>query len=95
MGAAAAGCGCVGFGLILFLVTGQSTLQLAVPDAKRGRVMALWAITLSASAPLGHLLAGEAAARLGVVPVLRGMAVGAGVVAAALLALTAGRGLRK
>lgn len=78
--AAAGCCGCVGFGLILFLSTGQSTLQLAVPDAKRGRVMALWAITLSASAPLGHLLAGEAAVRFGVVPVLRGMAVGAGLV---------------
>ena len=36
------------FGLILFLSTGQSTLQLGVPDGIRGRVMALWAITLSA-----------------------------------------------
>src|SRR5205085_8149143 len=52
--------GCVGFGLILFLSTGQSTLQLAVPNERRGRVMALWAMMLSASAPLGHLLAGEA-----------------------------------
>jgi MFS family permease len=95
MAAAAGCCGCVGFGLILFLSIGQSTLQLAVPDAKRGRVMALWAITLSASAPLGHLLAGEAAARLGVVPVLRGMAAGAGAVAVALVALTTARGLRK
>src|SRR5262249_6003692 len=41
---------CVGCGLILFLSTGQSTLQLAVPDETRGRVMALWAMTLSASA---------------------------------------------
>jgi MFS family permease len=95
MATASACCGCVGFGLILFLSTGQSTLQLAVPDAKRGRVMALWAITLSASAPLGHLLAGEAAARLGVVPVLQGMAAGAGVVAVALVAIAAGRELRK
>jgi MFS family permease len=92
---AAAWCsGCCGFGLILFLSTGQSTLQLAVPDDKRGRVMALWAITLSASAPLGHLLAGQAAATFGVVPVLRGMAAGTGVVAVGLVALTAGRGWR-
>ncbi|MBY0457371.1 MAG: MFS transporter, partial [Gemmataceae bacterium] len=52
-------CVAVGFGLILFLSTSQSTLQLAVPDDTRGRVMAVWAITLSASAPLGHLLVGE------------------------------------
>lgn len=94
MPAAAVCCGCVGLGLILFLSTGQSTLQLAVPDAKRGRVMALWAITLSASAPLGHLVAGEAAARLGVVPVLRGMAAGAGVVSVALAALVSRASLK-
>ena len=47
-----------GFGLVLYLSTGQSTLQLAVPDDRRGRVLALWAMTLSASAPIGHLLAG-------------------------------------
>jgi len=40
---AVAAAAAVGFGLILFLSTGQSTLQLAVPDATRGRVMALWA----------------------------------------------------
>jgi hypothetical protein len=56
--------------------------------------MALWAITLSASAPLGHLLAGEAAAAFGVVPVLRGMAAGAGVVAIAVAVLITGRGSR-
>lgn len=79
--------GCVGFGLILFLSTGQSTLQLAVPNETRGRVMALWAITLSASAPIGHLLAGMAAAELGVVPVLRVMAIGVGTVAVGLAVL--------
>ncbi|MDB5310082.1 MAG: enterobactin exporter EntS [Gemmataceae bacterium] len=93
---AAIGCAaCVGFGLILFLSTGQSTLQLAVPDGKRGRVMALWAMTLSASAPLGHLLAGQAAAEIGVVPVLRVMAAGAGVVAVGLAVLLAGRRWRR
>ncbi len=73
---AAIGCAIAGFGLILYLATGQSTLQLAVPDAKRGRVMALWAITLSASAPLGHLMAGQAVTAFGVRPVLLGMAAG-------------------
>ncbi|HUR54130.1 MAG TPA: MFS transporter, partial [Gemmataceae bacterium] len=86
---AALSCGGVGFGLVLFLSTGQSTLQLAVPDDKRGRVMALWAMVLSASAPIGHLIAGQAATAFGVAAVLKGMALGAalsaGVLAGVLL----------
>lgn len=91
---AGACCAAIGFGLILYLSTGQSTLQLAVPDEKRGRVMAWWAMTLSASAPLGHLIAGEAVTRFDVGPVLLGMARGLGACAAALacaLAVRAGR----
>lgn len=90
---AALACAATGFGLILYLATGQSTLQLAVPDDRRGRVMALWAMTLSASAPLGHLLAGHAVAKVGPRPVLLAMAVGTGLAAAALGALLASRGL--
>ena len=62
-------------------------MQLAVPDAKRGRVMALWAMTLSASAPIGHLLAGEAVTAFGVTPVLMGMAAGVGLSALGLAAM--------
>jgi MFS family permease len=90
---AAAACAAVGAGMILYLSTGQSTLQLAVPDEKRGRVMALWAMTLSASAPLGHLLAGQAVAVVGVGPVLFAMAVGAALAAAGLALVLAIRGL--
>ncbi|HYH69581.1 MAG TPA: MFS transporter [Urbifossiella sp.] len=79
--------GCVGFGLILFLSTGQSAVQLAVPDDVRGRVMAVWAMTLSASAPAGHLAAGQIADAAGVAPVLRGMALGCFLVSCALLAV--------
>jgi MFS family permease len=93
-GAAAGCCAAVGFGLVLFLSTGQSTLQLAVPDDKRGRVMALWAMTLSASAPLGHLIAGQHAAEFGVLSALRGMAIGAAL-SAGLLAGVVLRGMRK
>ena len=75
---------CSGFGLILYLSTGQSALQLSVPDEMRGRVMALWAMTLSASAPVGHLIAGQMAAAFGVVPVLRVMAAGVLLAAAGL-----------
>jgi MFS family permease len=71
-----AGLGCVatGFGLILYLSTGQAVLQLAAPPEIRGRLMALWAMTLSASAPMGHLLAGQAAAWWGVMTVLLALA---------------------
>ena len=81
---AGACCAAIGFGMILYLSTGQSTLQLAVPDEKRGRVMAWWAITLSASAPPGHLVVGEVVNAFGVEPVLFGMAIGIGIVAVAL-----------
>ena len=85
--AALSGAAAVGFGLILFLSTGQSTLQLGVPDGIRGRVMALWAITLSASAPIGHLLAGQAAEAFGLELVLEVMAAGSGLVAVGLVLL--------
>ncbi|QJW97721.1 MFS transporter [Frigoriglobus tundricola] len=88
--AAGACCAAVGFGLILYLSTGQSVLQIAVPDEKRGRVMAWWAMTLSASTPLGHLLAGQAVTTFGVGPVLLGMGAGVGLVAVALAVLLVG-----
>jgi MFS family permease len=78
------GCVTVGFGLILYLSTGQATLQLAAPIEFRGRLMALWAMTLSASAPLGHLLAGQAAALWGVTTVLMGLGCGCGLVSTVL-----------
>ena len=90
---AGAACAAAGFGLILYLATGQSVLQLAVPDDRRGRVMALWAMTLSASAPLGHLMAGHAVTVFGVRPVLVAMAAGTGLAAAALIALVTVRGV--
>jgi MFS family permease len=91
LGSAVAAAATVGFGLILFLSTGQSTLQLAVPDEMRGRVMALWAMTLSASAPLGHLLAGQAAEAVGIRTVLFAMAIGSGLVALGLGMMVARR----
>ena len=94
LGAAVLAAGSLGFGLILFLSTGQSAVQLSVSDETRGRVMALWAMTLSASAPVGHLLAGVAATAWPVRWVLAGMASGAGLVAAGTLLLAA-RGWRR
>jgi len=94
IGPAAACAAGLGFGLILFLSTGQSTLQLSVEGVRRGRVMALWAMTLSASAPLGHLIAGFAARDFPLPLVLRVMAIGAGATAISV-ALLARRGLHQ
>jgi Na+/melibiose symporter-like transporter len=91
---AALACAAAGFGLILYLSTGQSILQLAVPDDRRGRVLALWAMTLSASAPLGHLLAGHAVTLVGIGPVLFAMATGAGLVSVGIAMLVVLREFR-
>lgn len=77
----------LGFGLVLYLSTGQSAMQLSVTDDVRGRVMALWAITLSVSAPVGHLLAGFAATIWPVRSVLIALALGVVLLAAATASL--------
>src|SRR5206468_1758648 len=56
-------CGLIGFGLILFLATSQSIIQLSSGEHNRGRVMAIWAMTQSGAVPLGSFLAGTAADR--------------------------------
>lgn len=55
----------MGFCLILFFAASNTILQLRTPDAMRGRVMALYAVTLVGMAPFGSLLAGGAASLLG------------------------------
>jgi len=89
--AAGASAACLGFGLILYLSTGQSSLQLSVPDHTRGRVMALWAMTLSASAPVGHLAAGAAATEWPVRDVLTVLASATGLLALAVVGLLIAR----
>ncbi len=59
-----------GFGAVLLYASSQTIIQLAVPDALRGRVMGIWMITYSSSVPLGALWTGRAAQSLGVAPVL-------------------------
>ena len=94
LAAAGLAAGCLGFGLILFLSTGQSAVQLSVSVETRGRVMALWAMTLSASAPAGHLVAGVAATVWPVRQVLAFLAAGAALVGVGVL-LLAVRGWRR
>ncbi|HEY2784033.1 MAG TPA: MFS transporter [Fimbriiglobus sp.] len=94
-GSAAAACAGCGFGLITYLSTSQSILQLHSPDECRGRVMALWAMTLSASAPIGHLLVGKAAQYFPIPHVILTLASGVGATLFGLIVLVAGtRGLR-
>ena len=77
------------------LASTNTILQTILEEEKRGRVMALWAMTLSASAPLGHLLAGQTIAALNDVgPVLFGMAAGIAVATLALATILTVRGLK-
>jgi MFS family permease len=76
---AAVGFNClVGFGLILFMATSQSVVQLSVDDLNRGRIMGIWSMVLSGAVPLGNLLAGPAADRWDVPSVLVVQGLGCG-----------------
>ena len=80
----------LGYGLVLYLSTGQSALQLDSTAATRGRVMALWAMMLSASAPVGHLAAGFAAQRVPVPHVFAALAAGSAAVTLTLFGFLRG-----
>ena len=56
----------VGFGSILMAATGNATIQLAVPDQLRGRVMSVYTTVFSASVPIGGLAMGAVASGFGV-----------------------------
>ena len=56
----------IGFGSILMAATGNTTIQLAVPDHLRGRVMSVYTTVFSASIPIGGLAMGAVASAFGV-----------------------------
>jgi MFS family permease len=56
----------IGFGSILMAATGNTTIQLAVPDHLRGRVMSVYTTVFSASVPIGGLAMGAVASAFGV-----------------------------
>ena len=59
---AALGCmALAGFGLVTQLSTGNSLLQLNVPDELRGRLMSLFGVIVMGFAPVGSILYGVAA----------------------------------
>jgi len=56
----------IGFGSIWMAATGNATIQLAVPDQLRGRVMSVYTTVFSASVPIGGLAMGAVASSFGV-----------------------------
>jgi MFS family permease len=59
---AVAACALVGAASVLFLTTGNATVQLASDPAYRGRVTALWSMGLVGSTPIGSPLIGAISA---------------------------------
>jgi MFS family permease len=55
----------VGTGMMVQMAASNTLVQTMTPDHLRGRVMAVYAMTFMGMTPLGALLAGAAAARLG------------------------------
>ena len=56
---------CCGFSMLTFLISANSSVQLTVPDALRGRVMSLYSLVLVGSAPLGALISSSLIAKSG------------------------------
>jgi len=59
-----------GIGLITFISTSNTLIQLSVPDELRGRVMGVWGLVFGGSLPLGSFLLGALAQGFGVVSAL-------------------------
>jgi MFS family permease len=76
----------VGGSLMVQMAASNTLLQSMAPDALRGRIIALYAMTIMGMAPLGALLAGAAASRIGA-PLTVAAGGVASVVAAVLFAL--------
>ncbi len=55
----------VGFGSIAMTATANTSIQLAVPDNLRGRVMSVYTTVFAGSTPIGALFAGMLAAQFG------------------------------
>ena len=57
--------GCIGFFYLTFLNMSNSTLQMNITDDYRGRVMSVYALITSGSAPIGNSFAGSVMERAG------------------------------
>jgi MFS family permease len=81
----------LGFAQIVFMTSCNSTVQIAVPDELRGRVMGLYALVFAGMTPVGALFVGTVAEHWGV---SRACAVGGGTGLVLVLVLT-GLGRRR
>ena len=75
----------LGFAQIVFMTTCNTTVQIAVPDELRGRVMGLYALVFAGMTPIGALIMGTVAEHWGV---SRACAVGGATGLLLILALT-------
>ncbi len=55
----------VGFGMVSTLVAGNTVVQTLVSEDKRSRVMALYVVALTGTAPIGSLISGAVASLVG------------------------------
>jgi MFS family permease len=85
-GLAAAVLAAMGVAQIVFMTSCNTTVQIAVPDELRGRVMGLYALVFAGMTPIGALLMGTVAEHWGV---SRACAVGGGAGLVMILTLTA------
>ena len=74
-----------GFGMMVQLASSNTILQVVVDDDKRGRVMSFYSMSLIGMAPIGSLLIGTLASRIGA-PLTLSIAGGAIVAAACVFA---------
>ncbi|HEY4634353.1 MAG TPA: MFS transporter [Candidatus Limnocylindrales bacterium] len=82
----------VGYGAITMMATANTTIQLAVPNELRGRVMSVYTTIFASSAPVGGLLFGAIASVAGVaLAIALGGALAALVGLGALIWVVAGR----
>jgi len=58
----------IGAGGIAMAATANATIQLAVPDGLRGRVMSVYTTVFAGSVPIGGIGAGALASAVGVAP---------------------------
>jgi MFS family permease len=81
----------VGWSTVAIGATSNTIIQLAVPDALRGRVMSVYTTVFAGATPIGSLLMGSLASRVGVTST---MAL-AGIVTIAFTGLAAIWGIRR
>ncbi|MDP4200056.1 MAG: MFS transporter [Bacteroidota bacterium] len=62
---------CIGWGIITFFITANTTLQRRTPDHLRGRVMSIYTLAFAGLFPFGSLFAGWLAQFLGVADAFR------------------------